>query len=67
MAGVIPGLDHQFMDPLHFIIQGPIQSDDPRLNIHDKEAVRVTLTSVDFIKDQTIIALILICCKDLKR
>lgn len=53
------------MDPFQFIIQGPIQRDDPRLDIHDEVAVWVTLTSVDFIKDQTIITIILVCCKHL--
>lgn len=67
MTGVVPGLDHQFMDPFQFIIQGPIQCDDPRLDIHDEVAVWVTLTSVDFIEDQTIITIILICCKHLQR
>lgn len=67
MAGIVPGLDHQFMDPFHFIIQGPVQSDDPSLYIHDKVAVRVTLTPVDFVKDQTVITLILIRCNYLQR
>lgn len=65
VAGIIPGLDHQFMDPLQFKIQWSIQSDDPRLDINDEVTVRVTLTPVDFIKNQTIITLILICCKHL--
>lgn len=60
MAGIIPGLDHQFMDPLQFIIQGPIKSDNPRLDIHDKVAVRVTLTAIDFIQDQAVISFVLI-------
>lgn len=60
VAGIIPGLDNQFMDPLQFIIQGPVQSDNPGLHIHDKVAVWVTLTTVDFIQDQAIISFVLI-------
>lgn len=60
VAGIVPGLYHQFMDPLQFIIQGPVQSDNPGLDIHDKVTVWVTLTAVDFIQDQAIISFILI-------
>lgn len=67
MAGVIPGLDYQFMHPLQLKVQGPVESDNPRLHIHDKVALRVTLAPVDFIEHQTIIALIFICCKHLQR
>lgn len=63
MTGVIPGLDHQFMDPLQLIVQGPVEGNDARFDIHDKVAIRITLAPVDFIKDQTVIALIFICCK----
>lgn len=63
MTGVIPGLDHQFMDPLQLIVQGPVEGNDAGFDIHDKVAIRITLAPVDFIKDQTVIALIFICCK----
>lgn len=67
VAGIIPGLNYQFMNPLELIVQGFIQSDDSSLYVNDKVAFRVTLTSVDFIKHQTVIAFVLVCGKHLQR
>lgn len=66
VAGIISRLDHQFMDSLQFVVQGPVEGNDTRFDIHDKVAVRVTLAPVDFIKDQTVISLIFIRREDLR-
>lgn len=63
VTGIVSGLDHQFMDPLEFVVQGPVEGNDARFDVHDKVAFRITLAPVDFIQDETVIPLIFICGK----
>lgn len=63
MTGIIPGLDHQLMDPLQLIVQGPVEGNHARFDVHHKVAIGITLAPVDFIQHQAVIALVFICGK----